>query len=136
MGIVGLVVASSVPAMSSYARQVRLKAATREVMGLLSLARSLAISSRQARTVLVDPQRQELLIEETLDQGEPRIVRLSSSVEVVIETQDQSQTTGVFRIVFQPSGALAGRSVQLLLSTGNRTQTITVTSPTGAIALR
>ena len=45
LGIIGLILGISVPGLSAYANQARLKAATRNVVGLLSLARSLAPTS-------------------------------------------------------------------------------------------
>ncbi len=134
MGIIGLLVASSVPALTGYAKQVRLKAATREVIGLLSLARSLAISSRKAKTVSVDPEHRELVIEETLDQEEPRRVRFASSVTISVQPQGQSEPSSEpARLIFQSNGSVAGRSVSLVLSNGTRTQTISVSATTGAI---
>ena len=136
MGIIGLLVASSVPALTGYAKQTRLKAATREVVGLLSLARSSAISSRKAKSVSVDPDHRELVIEETLDQEEPRRVRLASSVTVSVQSQGQTEpSSGPSRLVFQSNGSVAGRSVSLVLSNGTRTQTITVSATTGAIVV-
>ena len=137
LGIIGLLVAASVPALTSYARQARLKAATREVVGLLSLARSSAISTRGTKTVLVDPDHHELTMEATSDQPEPRVIRLSSSVDVTVQTSGQdAPAEGVSRLVFQPSGALAGRSVSVVLSNGARQQTVQVTATTGAIIVQ
>ena len=135
MGILGLIIASSVPGMTGYARHVRLKAATREVLGLLSLARSMAISSRSVRTVVVNPDAHELLIEETLEQAEPRRVRLSSGVNVAVDIQGQSGS-GPARLTFQPSGSLSGRSCSILLSNDTKQQTIRITATTGAISTK
>lgn len=137
MGIIGLIIASSVPGMTGYARQVRLKAATRETLGLLSLARSMAISSRSTRTVLVNPEAHELIIEETLQQDEPKRVRLSSGVDVKVEIQGQSgSVSGPVRLAFQPSGSLSGRSASVILSNDTKQQTITITATTGGISVQ
>lgn len=132
MAIVGLLVATSVPALTGYAKQVRLKTATREVIGLLSLARSLAISSRSVRSVLLDEDRHELVIEETLEQDEPRKVRLPEGVDVSLD----GGAAGTGRVVFQPTGALSTPSATVSLVSGTKRQTIAVTSATGAITLR
>lgn len=132
MAIVGILVATSVPALTGYAKQVRLKTVTREAMGLLSLARSLAIGSRSVRSVLLDEDRRELVIEETLEQDEPRKVRLPDAVDVSLE----GGAAGSGRIVFQPTGALSSPSATMTISSGTKRQTITVTSATGAISLR
>jgi len=137
MGIIGIIVASSVPGMMSYSQQVRLKAATREVMGLLSLARSQAIGSRSPRTVLVNPDAHEAVIEETLTIGEPKRVRLSPGVSVTVQTSGQSgSSSGPVRLVFQPSGSLSGRSVSVILSSDTKRQTIAITATTGAISIK
>ena len=132
MAIVGLLVATSVPALTGYAKQVRLKTAAREAIGLLSLARSLAISSRSVRRVLLDEDRHELVIEETLEQDEPRRVRLPEAVDVSLG----GGAAGTGRVVFQPSGALSTPSATVSLVSGTKRQTITVSSATGAISLR
>ena len=49
-----MIVGMGMPALTGYAKRVRLKAATRQVIGLLSLARSMAISSRDEHAVIVD----------------------------------------------------------------------------------
>ncbi|MBI4354394.1 MAG: GspH/FimT family pseudopilin [Candidatus Omnitrophica bacterium] len=132
MAIIGILVGTSIPALTGYAKQVRLKTTTREITGLLYLARNLAISSREARTVLLDEDHQQLVIEETLEQEEPKKVRLPDSVDVTLE----GGAAGTGRVVFQPSGALSSSSVTVVLNSGTKTQTIAVTSATGAISLR
>lgn len=136
LGVIGLIVAVSVPALTQYAQQVRLKTSTREVVGLLSLARSLAISSRKAKTVLVDPHLRELSIVETMTQGEPKKVTLVSSVGLVVQTQGASSQSGPIQVIFSPAGALSGGSVSLVLSSGTKMHTVTVTGATGAILVQ
>lgn len=137
MGIIGVIVAASVPGMMSYGQQIRLKAATREMMGLLSLARSMAISSRSPRTVLVNPDAHEAAIEETLNDGEPKRIRLSPGVSVKVQTSGQSgSSSGPVRLAFQPSGSLSGRSVLVILSNNDKQQTIAVTAATGSISVK
>jgi hypothetical protein len=101
-------------------------------MGLLFLARNLAISSRAIRSVLLDEDLRQLVIEETLEQEEPRKVRLPDFVEVTLE----GGAAGTGRVTFQPSGALSSSSVTVTLSSGPNSQTILVTAATGAISLR
>ncbi len=132
MAIVGILVGTTIPALTGYAKQVRLKTTTREVMGLLFLARNLAISSRSIRSVLLDSDQRQLVIEETLEQDEPKKVRLPDSVNVTLG----GGAVGTGRVVFQPSGALSSPSVTVVLTSGTKTQTIAVTSATGAISLR
>ncbi len=131
MAIVGLLVATSVPALSRYAGQVRLKAATREVVGLLSLARSLAIGSRQPRTVVIDAAQRRLFIQETAH-TEPRTIRLASSLTVEATAHGEP----IQSLVFKPTGALeATGAVTIILSNGPRRHTVTVASTTGSISV-
>ena len=135
MAIVGLLVATSVPALARYAGQVKLRAATREVVGLLSLSRSLAIGSRSPRTVVIDGSQHRVFIQETA-QTEPRIVRLSSSMTVEASTLGEPGEP-VYSLVFKPTGGLdGGRSVTITLSNGARTQAITITSTTGSLSVQ
>ncbi len=134
IGIIGLLVTMSVPAFARYSQQVRLKTATREVMGLLSFARQSAISARKEKTILIDADRHELSIEESLDEAEPRIIRLPDSVAIDVHIPD-TDGSSPWRFTFQPSGALGGRSVSLTLGSQGRSQTITITAITGSIAI-
>ena len=54
LGIMGLMLGIGVPGLVAYARQARLRATARQVVGLVSLARSSAISSRQEQAVVFD----------------------------------------------------------------------------------
>ena len=131
MAIVGLLVAVSVPGLSRYAGQVRLRATTREVVGLLSLARSLAIGSRSPRTVVIDVAQHRLFIEETA-QTEPRIVRWPASMAVEATAHEEP----IQALIFKPTGSLeGGRAATLVLSQGAKSQTITITSTTGSISV-
>lgn len=137
MGVIGLLLAMSLPAATRYAGRIRISAATREIVGLLSLARSSAISSRHAQVVLVDVEAGRLSIEDSQDAAvQARAVSLASNVEIRLATSDGQTLDTPVRLVFQPNGSLAGRSVEVTLSDGTRAQTISVAAPTGAIIVR
>ncbi len=132
MAIMGMLVATSMPALSRYAGQVRLKAAARETVGLLSLARSLAIGSRQPRTVVINAAQHTLFIQETA-QTQPRLVRLASSVTVEATARGEP----IQSLVFKPTGALdAAGAVTIVLSSGPRSQTVTIASTTGSLSVQ
>ena len=134
MAVIGLLVSVSLPSLTGYARQARLKAAARETIGLLSLARSMAISAREPRTVLIDPGEGQISIEASANEDQTHLVKLGPGIEVTVEIQGQGgQAEGAAELTFQPSGALAGRSVTVTLSNGDHSQTITVTATTGSI---
>ncbi|MBI2885457.1 MAG: GspH/FimT family pseudopilin [Candidatus Omnitrophica bacterium] len=133
IGVIGILLATSVPALSSYTTQVRLKTATREIVGLLLLARSLAISHHAVQTVLVDTERGELSLDPATGDLASRRVRLPPAIEIDVTGADGAESS---QVTFQPSGALAGRSVSVTLSNGKRTHTIVVTGPTGAVLVQ
>lgn len=135
MGIVGLILGLSVPSISSYGAQLRLKAATRQVVGLLSLARSLAISSRENHAVVVDQEHREVGIV-NLGSGErlEQVVRLPK--EVTVDVQAGGEPAAEPQVVFRPTGALEGRTLTLVLADRDRSHTVTVTGTTGAVSVQ
>ena len=135
LGVIGLIVGMGVPALTAYGRQVRLKTTTRQLLGLISLARSSAISSHEEHAVVVDLGSREIRIVNTAS-GEAleSVLRLPPSVSLEMEVGGQSM--GEPRVVFRPTGSLTGRSVSLILSDGLKQQTIVVTGPTGAVTIQ
>jgi Tfp pilus assembly protein FimT len=135
LGVIGLIVGMSVPAMIGYAQQFRLKAATRQVVGLVSLARSLAISSHEDHSVVVDPERREIrVINMASGEALEQVVRLPSSVSLDVQVGGTSSPET--QVVFRPTGALTGRTVSLVLADRDKVHTITVTGTTGAISVK
>ena len=137
MAIMGMLMAMSIPSVTGYATQFRLKAAVRETVGLCSLARSSAIGSRAARTITIDTDSRTLTLEPASDREEPRRVKLGKGVDVALESSGgtMQQSEGSASVVFQPSGSLGGRSVSILLSNGRKDQRVRITGATGAISV-
>ena len=135
LGVIGLIVGMSVPALAGYAKQVRLKAAIRQVVGLVSLARSLAISSHEDHGVVVDPERRELsVINMVSGQALEQVVRLPSSV--TLDVQVGGASSPETQLVFRPTGSLTGRTVSLVLADRDKVYSITVTGTTGAVSVK
>ena len=135
MGIIGLILGMSIPSLVGYAKQVRLKAATRELIGLLSLARSLAISSHEEHAVVVDTEHREVRVV-NMASGEAleRVVHVPSSV--TIEVQAGGEPSTETQLVFRPTGSLTGRTLSLVLADHDKRNTITITGPTGSVSLQ
>lgn len=135
MGIIGLMVGLSVPALSRYAAHVRLKAAVRQVTGLVSFARSMAISAHEDQAVVVDPERGQISVV-TVSSGEAfeQKVRLPSSVSIEVLVGEEPATET--RLVFRPTGSLIGRTTSLVLADRRSQHTITVTGTTGAVSIQ
>ena len=134
LAIVALIVGMSVPALMGYSKQLRLKTTTREVMGLVSLARSAAISSHEERAVRVDQERRQIQII-NMASGEPleQVVHIPPSVTVSVE--EGGQPTESMQFVFRPTGSLTGRTVSLILADQHKQHTIVITAATGAVTL-
>ena len=125
----------SVPALTHYASQLRLKAATREVTGLVSLARSLAIGSRQNHAVVIDAERGEVSVM-NVDSGErlEHAAHLPSGVTIDVQVGGESAPES--QVVFRPTGSLEGRTTTLVLANKERSQSVTITGTTGAVSVQ
>ena len=136
LAIIGLILGISVPALTRYATQLRLKAATRQVVGLISLARSLAISSRQNHAVVVDQEHGEISIVNAVsgERLEQLVRRLPSGVTVDVQVGGKSAPEP--QIVFRPTGSLEGRTTTLVLANKERSQAVTITGTTGALSVQ
>jgi type II secretion system protein H len=134
LGIMALVIGISVPGLTGYTRHVRLKTATRQIAGLVSLARSSAISAHEDHAVVLDPEAGEIRVE-TVSSGEAleQRVRLPKSVTAQLEIGGEPSAES--RFVFRSSGALTGRSISIVLADEQRRQTITVVGATGAVSV-
>ena len=135
MGVIGLILGISVPSLMGFAKTVRLKTAVREVIGLLSLARSQAISVHENHVVVIDQAGGEIrVVNEMSNEPLEQIVRLPSSV--TLELQSGGQPSSKTQFVFRPTGSLLGRTVSLILSDHEKRYTITVTGSTGSVSVQ
>ena len=135
IGIIGMILATGVPALTGYAKQVRLKTATRQLVGLVSLARSMAISTRTEHAVVLDEEESAVrVINQSSGEALEQVLLLPASVSVEIEIGGEPSELTQFS--FRPSGALTGRSVSLVLADGQKQQTVVVTGTTGAVAVQ
>ncbi len=134
LGIIALVVGISVPALTQFMGRMRLKTAVRQSVGLVSLARSLAIGSHTDHAVVLDDEAGTLRVE-NISSGESleHIVRLPSSVTA--DLQIGGQPAAEPKVVFRATGALTGRTAVLTLADQERSHTITISGITGAISV-
>ncbi|MBI1992674.1 MAG: GspH/FimT family pseudopilin [Candidatus Omnitrophica bacterium] len=135
MAIIGMVVAISAPSLARFTTRLRLNAATRQVTSLLSLARSVAISSHEEHAVILDAARRELrVVGVTSGTALDPVVRLPASVTVQMMMGGQPASETQF--VFRPTGSLTGRSVSLVLADRERQSTVTVSGTTGTVSVQ
>ena len=133
--VIGIIVGMSVPSLLGYAKQLHLKTTTRQLMGLLSLARSTAISSHADHAVIIDQEHGQVNVMNVAS-GESleRAVRLPPKITVTLQVNGQPSPTMQF--VFRSSGSLTGRTVELVVGDQDRHHTIAVTGSTGTITLK
>ena len=135
LGVIGLIVSMSLPALATYSRQVRLKAITRQAIGLVTLARSSAISAHEPHELILDQERRELrVVNVTSGEVLEQAIRLPQGVTVEFQVAGSSSTDG--HLSFRPTGALTGRTTTLVLSDGQKQRTITIMGATGALTVQ
>ena len=136
MGVIALILGTTVPSLVGYSKTLRLKTAVREVAGLISFARSQAIGVHENYAVVIDQEAREIrVVNETSGEPLEQVVRLPSSVTVELKSGGQPSTEEQF--VFRPAGSLLGRSVSLILSDDHeKRHTITVSGSTGAVSVQ
>jgi hypothetical protein len=87
--------------------------------------------------VLLDPGNGEAMIEESAGEPEPRRMSLPAAITLDVVTGGAEPDAGPpWRIAFHSSGSLAGRSVTIVISTDEHSQSISVASATGAVLVR
>ena len=134
IGIIGILLATGVPALTQYAGRLRLKTALRQVTGMASYARSIAISTREDHALVIEGEAGRLSIL-NLASGETleKVVRLPQSVTITLTVG--GQPVGDSRVVFRPTGSLTGRTATLVLSDKERAYTVSITGTTGSVSL-
>ena len=134
LGIIALVLGITVPGMAGYAQRLRLNTSARELVQMLSLARSMAISSHAEHAVEIDQDAGEIrVVNDASHEALERVMRLPDAVTVSMEVGGEPATES--RVVFHPSGSLNGRSVSLMLADPREHRTIVVSGTTGSAAL-
>jgi prepilin-type N-terminal cleavage/methylation domain-containing protein len=134
IGIIGVLLATGVPALTQYAGRLRLKTALRQVTGMASYARSLAISTREEHALVLDREVGRLsMLNVASGESLEKVVRLPQSVTVTLTVGGQPAADS--RVVFRPTGSLAGRTATLVLADKERTYTVTITGTTGSVSI-
>ena len=134
LSVIGIIVGMSVPALTRYSGQVRLKTTVRQMVGFLSLARSFSIGSQAGHTVILDSEHKQMTVVdaasgETLEQK----LRLPQGIDIAVEAGGEALSPP--EIAFQPSGSLRGRTTSIILKDKQKSITITVSGVTGAVTV-
>jgi Tfp pilus assembly protein FimT len=134
LAVIGMILGMSVPSLLSYSGQLRLKAATRQVVSLASLARSKAISSRENHALVVDQDAGEVyVVNQRSGERLEQVARMPRGLTIEVEIGGAAAPEP--QVVFRPTGSLDGRTTALVLSMHERSHSVTVTGATGALAV-
>lgn len=112
MTIIGLVMVAAVPASMRFYESIQYRQAIRDVVTLLASARHAAVSSGQARDVLIDPRAKQLRL------GDHQ-VRVPQSISMLVSTAAElnSRERGIIR--FYPEGGSSGGDINLERESGD-----------------
>ena len=134
LAIIGVILSISMPGLTGYAKRIRLKTTTRQLIGLLSLARSRAISSHEDHAVVVDAEQREARVVDTVS-GEALEQKLRWPQAMRIDVQVGGKPAAEPHVLFRPTGGLSGRTVVLVVADRTEHLTITVIGTTGAVSV-
>ncbi len=134
LAVIGMIVGMSVPGLVHYSRQVRLKATTRELTAMLSLARSLAMGSRTKHAVVFDEEGYEIRVV-NLESGEANEQKLALPRGISVEVRVGDEPAAQQQVIFRPTGGLQGRTTVFALSNGEREMEVQVTGVTGSVSV-
>lgn len=115
ISIAVLILGVSAPATMRLYESVRYQGAVREVMAILVSGRYSAITDGEARDVIIDPQKKELKLNNTVKE-------LPGSVELTVVSARELNREGAGVIRFYPDGSSSGGGVQLEDVSGRRAQ--------------
>ena len=133
LGLIGLLLGMGVPAVSGLAQRTRFNAATRQLRGLLGLARSMAISTQEPHALRVDPERGDVtVVNVTTGAALEKRLRLPPAITVRVERGNEPSAE--LEIIFQPNGSLSGRSAQLVVADTARSLVLAVGGLTGTVS--
>jgi type IV fimbrial biogenesis protein FimT len=135
LAVIGLIVGISIPGFVGYAQRTRLNSSARQVVGMLALARSMAISSHDEHALEVDAGDGEIrVVNQVSGEALEKVLRLPNSVSVTMEMGGAPLPES--RVVFRPTGGLGTRSVSVTLADARDQRTIVVSGTTGAVSLQ
>lgn len=124
MVLIGAVLAVTMPVFSKGAQSLEVRAAARQVYGVLRVARSHAIARAQRTVVLIDDEtRQVSLLNSQVAYALPRGVQLDLQEQRLVSKQ----------VAFFPDGSSSG--VRLALGNGHKRYRIDVESLTGQVSV-
>lgn len=104
--IVGMVLAVSVPASAKLYQSMQYRSAVRDVVTAFSSARYEAVNSGRAQDVKINPQANELRLNDT-------VKNLPSELNIVVRSAGQLNEGGVGVIRFYPEGGSSGGEVDI-----------------------
>jgi general secretion pathway protein H len=138
LAIIGMLLAISLPFTSGFGKGLRIKTASRAIVGLLHVARSNAITFRRNYSVVFDAEKGQYWIEEAAGQIYEKKYFLPSSIQFKVQGNEDVDliTFENDRVTFNPSGAIEGKSGSVTFSDKQgESRIISVVGTTGRITI-
>ncbi|PIP68553.1 MAG: hypothetical protein CO035_05160 [Candidatus Omnitrophica bacterium CG_4_9_14_0_2_um_filter_42_8] len=138
LAIIGMIMAISVPFTSSFGKGLRIKTATRAVVGIINLAKSNAVTFRKNYSAVFDVKEKQYWIEDDTGRLYEKKYFLPASVSFTVKGDDQADpvTFENDRIMFNASGSAGGISGSVTLTDKQGdSRTISVAGATGKITI-
>ncbi|MBU0759563.1 MAG: GspH/FimT family pseudopilin [Candidatus Omnitrophica bacterium] len=139
LAIIGMLLGISIPFTSGFGKGLRIKTASRAILGTLRVARSSAITYRDRQMVVFDAQEGAYWIQDEDGNISEKKHKLPGSIKFELPGNKESDpiTFKDDAVIFVPSGAVEGPSGTITLSDkGGDSRTISIISSTGKITIQ
>jgi len=138
LAIIGLIMAISVPFTSSFGKGLRIKTASRAIVGVMYVAKSNAAALRKNYSVVFDVKKSQYWIEDETGRIYEKKYLLPPTIKFEIKGDNEADPVKFEndRIVFSPSGSIEGDSGSVTLTDKQgSSRIISVTEATGKITI-
>jgi len=136
LAIIGMLLGISIPFVSGFGKGLRIKTASRAIVGVLHVARSNAITLRRNYTVIFDVKNSQYWIEDSDGRIYEKKYYLPSSVKFKVKDAEETDpiTFENDRVVFSPSGTIEGSAGSITFTDKQgSSKTISIIGTTGKI---
>ncbi|MBU3911009.1 MAG: GspH/FimT family pseudopilin [Candidatus Omnitrophica bacterium] len=138
LAIVGMLLGISIPFTTGFGKGLRIKTASRAILGTLRVARSSAITYRDRKMVVFDVQEGEYWIQDEDGNISEKKLRLPSSIKFRLPEDSEADpvTFENDTVIFAPSGAVEGQNGYITISDKKgKSMTISIINSTGKITI-
>ncbi|MFC1623786.1 GspH/FimT family pseudopilin [Candidatus Omnitrophota bacterium] len=138
LGIIAMLLGITIPFTTGFGKGLRLKTASRAILGTLRVARSNAITYREKHTVVFDIEKGEYWIEDSEGRIFDRKRRLPVSIKFRVPGEEESEAIDFEddKVIFYPTGAIEGASGSITITDQrDKSRTVSILGSTGKISI-